>query len=463
MKEPSKIIDIHCHTFNLKYLPVAGVLTAYTKNILPIKVAMAAEHILILLTKSSRLKTLRKTGLLDDDSKTFVEDLLELSEEEVIKDIAMKATFENHLFDDELLQEAFAMIDVGDDENKTMSFAETYELKRYDDQEFEKFIFPLFRKLLNVVLTGFHYLKWFRFMMRSEKSIYKYLLKHNKGVENYIFHMMDTYKCFQFKNGTYSESKLKIASQINKMKGLVLHSKNNLQGFVAFNPHRDNGLKIVQDALKFDGFIGIKFYPPLNYKAIGNDDDVIETRVHALFTWCIEEDIPVFTHCTSTGFESIPGKSGKNANPSIWKQLLDKNEFKDLRLCLGHAGGEDGWKTPFDETINDGQLSDYAKGVYELCISKKNVYCEVGFLSHIYNKKERNNFKKRLLYLLKDENADQYKFRDKFCYGSDYHILFNEGLERSYLKKFKKIFSHDDFEPYREAFFHENATSFLNQ
>ena len=463
MREPSKIIDIHCHTFNLKYLPIAGVLTAYTKNILPLKVAKATEHILIMLTKSSKLNISQKIGLLDDDSKTFVEDLLVLSDEEVIEDIALRATYENHLFNDEVLQEAIVMLDVQGDEKNAMPFVKTYELKRFDDQEFEKFIFPLLKKILNLALTGFYYLKWFRFMMRGEKSIYKYLLKHNKGVENYIFHMMDTYKCFQYKNGTYSEPILKIDSQINKMEGLVRYSKNKLLGFVAFNPHRNNGLKIVQDALKFDGFIGVKFYPPLNYRAIGNDDELIEKRIHALFTWCVEEDVPVFTHCTSTGFESVPDKSGKNANPSIWEQLLEKNEFKDLRLCLGHAGGEDGWKTPFDETINDGQLSDYAKGVYKLCISKKNVYCEVGFLAHIYDDNERANFIKRLLYLLSDENAGKYKFRDKICYGSDYHILFNDGLEKSYLNTFKKIFSNNDFESYREAFFHENATSFLNR
>src|SRR6185436_10917145 len=45
--------DIHTHMFNLKYLPVAGILRRYSRNVIPLPIARGIEKFLIRKTKSS--------------------------------------------------------------------------------------------------------------------------------------------------------------------------------------------------------------------------------------------------------------------------------------------------------------------------------------------------------------------------------------------------------------------------
>ncbi len=47
------VIDIHAHLFNLRYLPVAGILRRYTDNKIPVNIALGVEWFLWRKTGSS--------------------------------------------------------------------------------------------------------------------------------------------------------------------------------------------------------------------------------------------------------------------------------------------------------------------------------------------------------------------------------------------------------------------------
>ncbi|WP_062060667.1 amidohydrolase family protein [Aquimarina longa] len=455
-----KIIDVHTHIFNLNYLPVRGVLQAYGT---PYPIAVAVAFIFRQFTnKPSSIKSDKR--FFDESLDSFPLEYLKADEAIVINHIASGVSREIffHPTVQDNIQDA---IDQGylslDDESLTM----VKGLKEIDIDIDEK-IFRIIKKVLALLKDGFHYLKWFFFMMRSEKSIVEMLLRsYGDDVDHFVFHMIDSHHFF---NG---RSRLRIKDQINRMKALMDKHNGKLIGFVPFNPKRRTakGIKLVKYGLD-RGFTGVKFYPPLGYRATSNEECIagypdvkngrkLEKRIHNFFRFCVKEgnDIPVFTHCTPTGFQANPKeKSGRNADPMFWERLLSKPKFNTLRVCLGHAGGEQGW-----ETANDADFDQsYAKKVYELCITYPNVYCEVGFLAHIKKGVPRQNFIKRLQDLfLRDEG--EYSFFDKVMYGSDWHILFNDGIQLAYHKEFLSIFENAILKDYKEQFFFLNAQRYL--
>jgi predicted TIM-barrel fold metal-dependent hydrolase len=235
------------------------------------------------------------------------------------------------------------------------------------------------------------------------------------------------------------------------MKKLMNQFPDNLKGFVAYNPKREKGLDLVINALN-EGFTGIKFYPPLGYNPVNSKE---------LFKYCADKGIPVFTHCTPSGFEA--GENyGLNSDPKNWEKVLI--EVNDLKLCLGHAGGVKGWFGPFDPN-NIFPNDTYAKDVVKLCTKYKNVYAEVGFLDHIEKPMQRDQFVKRLQHLFKDKTAN-YNFKDKIMYGSDWHVLLNhpKKLYKNYLKEFIKLLNRKEFIEFKNLkaqFFYLNAENFL--
>lgn len=102
---------------------------------------------------------------------------------------------------------------------------------------------------------------------------------------------------------------------------------------------------------------------------------------------------------------------------------------------MGHAGGAEGWFSKTDE----GFVDSYAKGVYDLCTTYENVYCEVGFLADIKDKRLIPYFRKRLQNLFENDMG-RFQFKKKIMFGSDWHVLFNHGINKKYDQAFGKLF-----------------------
>ncbi len=158
----------------------------------------------------------------------------------------------------------------------------------------------------------------------------------------------------------------------------------------------------------------------MGYKAFG--DEKYEALIDSLFKYCSENRVPLFTHCTNQGFEAYPDSeppSGYCANPKYWEKALEK--YNDLILCLGHAGGTNGWfcenratdRVKADE-INSADIVDesekqeenwnhsYAALVFKLCVKYDHVYCDASYLDEMvkangsFEAVAKKNFKTRL-------------------------------------------------------------------
>lgn len=235
-----------------------------------------------------------------------------------------------------------------------------------------------------------------------------------------------------------------------------------LHGFFAFDPRRDDtnprGWKgLLESALK-DGFIGFKFYPAMGYKPHG--DAVHARRINEFYDFCLEHDTPIFAHCTPVGFQT-PRKEGAFANPEYWADVLSSR--KELRLCLGHAGGQ---RAPSERPVSAGwdaeevewKKGNYAWQVVDLCVRYPNVYCEIGHLEGLLGG-DMSDFERNLR-RARDTQMD-YGFMSKVAYGSDWHMQAMVNSARSYLDLFLKLFEKEEWREYRECFFWQNAHAYM--
>lgn len=145
--------------------------------------------------------------------------------------------------------------------------------------------------------------------------------------------------------------------------------------FIAFDPWRalkaealgQDHLALVRAAVEAQGAVGVKLYPPMGFRPIGNAarpdssfdrrfGDFIRGRrcggpgqppcgetpgqaldrvMGALFRWCESAEVPVMAHCAPTN--NTTDESRDYSNPSFWEDVL--RVHKTLRLNLGHFGG----------------------------------------------------------------------------------------------------------------------------
>ena len=147
--------------------------------------------------------------------------------------------------------------------------------------------------------------------------------------------------------------------------------KNPLvHGFIGFDPwryvddvkknHHPDALEVVKKALTQYGFVGVKLYPPMGFRAAANkgrpDSDFLpkltadhknsatslDAALDELYQYCLANDVPIMAHCAAS--QGTSEANGLCADPQYWKQVLDKPpagnlDYSKLRLNLGHFGG----------------------------------------------------------------------------------------------------------------------------
>ncbi len=485
-----KIIDIHSHMFNLKYLPVAGILRRYTNKKIPHVIAKGLEWLLLKNTAESYPLTSSKIISIYKAPEYNITVFQFLNNEKFNYKIDDISNFEH----DEIVTAIEQFVIIGDLISGELSDAlDEFEkidgyfnkVNFYDDEERIKYRASLLKRMLNWIINIEeaidNYLKWFLFMTNSEEAIYSYITKRDETNVSLFLHLMMDVDHFlnDDPEDLIYKSRFDFEKvQINNMQKLN-QNHNNLFGFVAFNPARSNTLEIIKKAINEKGFKGVKFYPPLGYQA--DDDNNYSNEIEELLSYCEEENIPLFTHCNNEGFEAWPKiHSGYHSNPKYWEAALIKHP--KLILCLGHAGGGHGWFSENKDTDklvadtiyakdivdkSEFQKEDwnksYASLVFKLCVKYDNVFCDVSYLDEMINSdgsfdiETKENFTKRLKKLFES----QQKFATRIMYGSDWHMLFQEGKNNVYLKMYLDFFNQKELKQYSEAIFHKNACEYL--
>jgi hypothetical protein len=482
--------------FNLKYLPVAGILRRYSANKIPHIVTRGIEWLLLKNTNESYVNQDEKS-IEKYQAEKYNTPLYQYMDE---------AKFEYKIHEififnaNDSVTAIEHMVLVGDvlegelsnalDEFEKLNESEIenfHKLNFVDEDDKIRYRAGLLKRMLNWIIDNIkgleNYLKWFVFMTDSEETIYKHITERDESkVEIFLHLMMDVDHFF---NENTADLKYKShfdfeEDQINNIQKLN-SNHDNLIGFIAFNQARKNCMEIIKKAIEEKGFKGVKFYPPLGYKADG--DENYSAEIEALLDYCSNKRIPLFTHCNNQGFEAWPNDrhSGYNSNPKYWEKALKKHPT--LILCFGHAGGTEGWFCPNKETdkvlaasIMASDIKDetelqeenwnnsYAALVYKLCVTSDNVYCDASYLDEMINAdgsfepNSKKNFKDRLVKLFTAEP----RFKSKIMYGSDWHMLFQEGKNNVYLTSYLELFAEEELISFSDDFFYNNAINYLN-
>jgi len=134
---------------------------------------------------------------------------------------------------------------------------------------------------------------------------------------------------------------------------------------VAYNPLADmksdgEVFDIVKKAIREQGFIGVKIYPPMGFRPYGNAQypikgmpdlqtrQRIDRHMLALFEFCADEGVPVMAHANRT--EGVSSAYDVCSEPKGWEALIKAMQPARMpNINLGHFGGagKSDWPTGF--------------------------------------------------------------------------------------------------------------------
>ncbi|WP_083300900.1 amidohydrolase family protein [Jeongeupia sp. USM3] len=507
MEFPRRIVDMHTHLFNARYMPLASIITD-AMNKKESALANRVAEFLEAITGSSY----KENGLLFEDvhflneeakSEYRIDQIWEIAKYELLSasgsrsavtkgasalsDIQFSApTFNllrksnissvvDNLSDIDFVAENYV-------EETPASKVPIYEMQKFSrDGTFGNVLDreeQAVRKSLRAVIALMdstawgapeNYLEFFLTMLKSEEDMFAKLIDgYGPGLPSLqvVHFMMDMQMAYpDHKSPRYPF----FPNQVEKMEQLHRNHPTQIFGFCAFDPRRPGSWKTrAEDALA-RGFIGFKFYPPLGYKPSGNKDKVLQSVIDEFFDFCVDGDIPVFAHCTPKGFQTRL-KEGGNAHPKYWRAVLEDRRWNKLRLCLGHAGGariennginSPGWMSNSDE---EWRLQDnFARIVTELCTSYPNVYCEVANMSPLLNPDNVTTFVANLERARTAALSEgrPFELMDKLAYGTDWHMPDMVDNTRRYFEVLLNIMNRNEYRHYIDKFFWQNAYSFM--
>ncbi len=428
-------IDMHTHVFNVRYLPVEGIIRSRG---VPDLIAKGLAKLLNARTGDDIEPSAVPAALfVAADAEAPVMALQAQTLDEAVS--ALAAGTPKELADDPDVRAALE-----DMQRVSAQELRAIAIDHVETAGVQAQFSALYGQLANmqaapgIFETGAEYLRWFQFLTHSERVIMETLLTtYGNDVHLFIHHMMDMEAYYKHGRCYYDF----VTDQLPRMRRLVNAFGGRLLTFVAYSPDRPNDLSIVRRALDDADAAGVKFYPPNGYQPD-------EARHDALYQELVSRDAPIFTHCTPVGMEAKPG-SGANSNPSYWARVLQ--QFPALRLCLGHAGGDEPWfgRVPWD--------GSYAAQAVALAASYDNVYLEFGYHEDILDASVRESFIVRLSGLL-GTNANLAK---KIMYGTDWHMIEKINNHQDYFHAFEAAFADARLAQYADGFFYTNAVSYL--
>lgn len=478
---PVTVIDLHAHVFNAHDLPLAGLLNALGAplgvNVALAKVINAATvddldgpmpNVVSPLTLTSEgmgeefLKNAQSRSGDPDLSSLFAvlrpeerDQLFEFVGESSDPELEKLNALKGVELEVEVLTRAMAKIGFPPEEHG----------EKKSDELSLKANLPGYLSFLGVMMNGN-----VRIARQLESTEYP-------AVDLFIHHMMDMEKAYAAKPVVpFSQQVTRMAKLDRRFGGKFLH-------FTAYDPFRgEDALPSVIRGLKA-GAVGVKFYPPSGYSAVNNqlppkpsrfkpgsrkrwfsryenlDAAQLDSLNEKLFAYCETHSIPIFTHCTPSGFEADDGYGGM-ANPKYWAVVLKKH--KKLRLCFGHAGGHSYWFPAATPNVVEKAEADFGEQVVNLCLEYPHVYCEVAYLDQILSEAGKTAFKAKLASVIDKPSKDgTWKFGNKLMYGSDWHMIHKEPRHKEYPQAFNGLFTDAPLKRWQRAFFARNALDYL--
>ncbi len=230
--------------------------------------------------------------------------------------------------------------------------------------------------------------------------------------------------------------------QLDVMSRLALLERRTvLLNFAPFCPLRaavdgDSVHRHIRNAIFRQGFVGVKIYPPMGFKPIGNSSNqglmggfrkasgtAIDRELRKMYRWCNDNGVPIKSH----GNNSLAAGecTGQNAAPDLWARVLQ--DYGDLRINIAHFGGFEEL-TPTDECTDP---PPYEERAAELISAYPNAYVDLGYWSEITGTNRPGTAVLNRVRALVEKNS---ALAERIMYGSDYTMIGRERQHNAYLR-----------------------------
>jgi predicted TIM-barrel fold metal-dependent hydrolase len=434
------VIDVHCHTFNARDLSVKG----FLRNVL-----LNSDEIL---------------------EKRFLDPLVDLLA--ALTYLAPKAK-------DELVKLRQGLIDelVAEETNPVtddafiMQLAEQLErlsTSTPSDRDLLNHIKSEVQSTTDVMVDGLDWLKlarlvaqapgrivhaiqWFYWILRSRTELTQRLISLYGGSDGQV--MLFTPALVDYGLWLCNEPDTPIEQQIELNAELIRRFPGRIHPFAPFDPLRQiftqgAALTWVKRAVEKQGFIGVKLYPPMGFRAWGNHEVAelqeadcgrhLDEALKSLYEWAQEKQVSLMAHCNMTNGNKA--SDAERASPLYWERAFEA--FPDLTVNLGHFGGEG---------------PRWSEMICQLMTKHRGVYADLGYTHGILDAQKRLETLDKIARL-----REQYPIvEERLLFGTDWIMVALEPGYPEYLKRFVDSFHGRFGETFARRFFAENARDYL--
>ena len=394
------IVDVHCHTFNADDLPVRGFVkrVAGNRNALARVLARAVDRVIQTMADDSADELAALNALLarDGGDESVPEDVMATVDSEAESILA-----ELVLEDPAAVTQATAELAVeqGAEEGLEGITDLPGDLRRY--------------------------VRWAALFGKRRLALTRALVRTYPDVDLFTPLLVDLMGLEDHPRSTMLQQ-LEIQQKISTL-GMRGDLGAAVHPFVGFDPRRIGAVPLAQAAVTRFGCVGVKLYPLMGFRPLGNVDDPpkgmtaeeamgVDDALHRLYEWCEAEHVPITAH--SNPSNQADESFREFSQPANWRRVLDR--WNDLRLNLGHFG----W---------GGMDKGWPREICRLAKERPHLYADignhdVGDLSETFD---------HLVELFADSSADTAAMKQRFMFGTDWFMVASHRHHEEFLTRFR--------------------------
>ncbi len=246
----------------------------------------------------------------------------------------------------------------------------------------------------------------------------------------------------------------------------------SIHGMVAFDPLRAvfwkrgrndrfpsaafDPIALARESMTNHGFLGLKVYPPMGFKATGNTDDQsypseviralpggaaglgsdLDDAMIQAFELCLEFDAPIIAHANNSVARG--GGYGMRAAPAHWIKALEKRPR--LRICLAHQGRFCWREDPLPADVPASESSwEWTIGRYVRDNPDSHLYMDISYLSEVLEAGSARYYADQLKAWIRECDREA----RHIVYGTDWIMLGREQEVGTYGSRIARFLGKD--------------------
>ncbi len=282
----------------------------------------------------------------------------------------------------------------------------------------------------------------------SQEDILKGLMKYYPSDTKFLVLSVD----MDFMQA--GKAPLNFEEQLKELANLKSKYPQHIYPFFCADPRRPYLLDLTKRYIEEEGFKGLKIYPPMGFYPF-------DERLCSIYDYAEKNSIPILTHCNRGKVyyrgeipESwlIHPKTGQRlkktenrlftqnfTDPDNWIYVL--NDFKHLKLCFGHFGGEDEWRLYQDEEDPNKFEQSWYNKIKRILMNPEfpNTFADISYTLADFD-----------LVALLNVTLQIPQIREKVLFGTDFYFSNIKGTEYKFCIELRKELGEENFKQIAE-------------